>query len=77
MVVVVLRSSVVLRAQTIGLLAATKGIPLRIAADSEKDRAAWRQAAWREVGLPAQSLPRHHFRHALHAAFIITLGEIM
>ena len=49
MVVVVLRLSVVSRGQAIGVLA-TKGIPLRIAADREKGRASWRQA-----GLPAQS----------------------
>jgi len=49
-----------------GLLA-TKGIPLQIAADREKGRAAWRQ-----VGLPAQSLPRRRFRRALRA-FICAL----
>ena len=58
-----------------------EGYPPPDCSGQEKGRAAWRQAAWREVGLPAQSLPRHHFRHALHAmmmiAFIITLGEIM
>jgi len=42
---------------------ATKGIPLRIAADREKGRASWRQA-----GLPAQSLRRHRFRRA-HVSF--------
>jgi len=63
--VVVLRLSVVSRGQAIGLLA-TKGIPLRIAADREKGRASLRQA-----GLPAQSLRRHHFRRALRA-FICT-----
>ena len=61
MVVVVLRLSVVLLGRAIGLLA-TKGIPLRIAADREKGRASWRQA-----GLPAQSLRRHRFRRALRA----------
>jgi len=50
---------------TIGVLA-TKGIPLRIAADREKGRASWRQA-----GFPAQSLLRHRFRRALRA-FICT-----
>jgi len=63
--VVVLRLSVVTRAQAIGLLA-TKGIPLRIAADREKGR-----ASWNEAGLPAQSLPRRRFRRALRA-FICT-----
>jgi len=42
------------------------GIPLRIAADREKGRASWRQ-----VGLPAQSLPHRRFRRALRA-FICT-----
>jgi len=65
LVVVVLRLSVVPRGQAIGLLA-TKGIPLWIAADREKGRASWRQ-----VGLPAQSLPRRRFRRALRA-FICT-----
>jgi len=65
LVVVVLRLSVVSRGQAIGVLA-TKGIPLRIAADREKCRASWRQA-----GLPAQSLQRRRFRHALRA-FICT-----
>jgi len=63
--VVVLRLSVVSRGQAIGVLA-TKGIPLRIAADREKGRASWRQA-----GLPVQSLRRHRFRRALRA-FICT-----
>ena len=62
---VVLRLSVVSRGQAIGVLA-TKGIPLRIAADREQGRASWRQA-----GLPAQSLRRHRFRRALRA-FICT-----
>ena len=65
LVVVILRLSVVSRGQVIGVLA-TKGIPLRIAADREKGRASWRQA-----GLPAQSLRRHRFRRALRA-FICT-----
>jgi len=67
LVVVVLRSSVVPRGRVIGLLS-TKGIPgpLRIAADREKGRASWRQ-----VGLPAQLLPRRRFRRALRA-FICT-----
>jgi len=65
LVVVVLRLSVVPRGQVIGVLA-TKGIPLRIAADREKGRASWRQA-----GLPAQSLRHHRFRRALRA-FICT-----
>jgi len=65
LVVVVLRSSVVSRGQAIGVLA-TKGIPLRIAANREKGRASWCQA-----GLPAQSLRRHRFRRALRA-FICT-----
>jgi len=59
--VVVLRLSVVPRGRAIGLLA-TKGIPLQIAADGEMGRASWRQ-----VGLPAQSLPRRRFRRALRA----------
>jgi len=63
--VVVLRLSVVSRGQAIGVLA-TKGIPLRIAADKEKGRASWRQA-----GLPAQSLRRHRFRRALRAFICI------
>jgi len=63
--VVVLCLSVVPRGQAIGLLA-MKGIPLQIAADREKGR-----ASWREVGLPAQSLPRRRFRRALRA-FICT-----
>jgi len=63
--VVVLRLSVVPRGRAIGMLA-TKGIPLRIAADREKGRASWRQ-----IGLPAQSMPRHRFRRALRA-FICT-----
>jgi len=63
--VVVLRLSVVSRGQAIGVLV-TKGIPLRIAAAREKGRASWRQ-----VGLPAQSLPRRRFRRALRA-FICT-----
>jgi len=58
--VVVLRLSVVPCGRVIGLLA-TKG-SLRIAADREKGRASWRQ-----VGLPAQSLPRRRFRRALRA----------
>ena len=62
---VVLRLSVVPRGRAIGLLA-TKGIHLRIAADREKGRASWRQ-----VGLPAQLLPRRRFRRALRA-FICT-----
>ena len=62
---VVLRLSVVPRGRAIGLLA-TEGTPLRIAADREKGGASWRQ-----VGLPAQSLPRRRFRHALRA-FICT-----
>ena len=62
---VVLRLSVISRGQAIGVLA-TKGIPLRIAADREKGRASWRQ-----VGLSAQSLPRCRFRRALRA-FICT-----
>ena len=62
---VVLRLSVVPRGRAIGLLA-TKGIPPRIAADREKGRASWRQ-----VGLPAQSLPRRRFRRAWRA-FICT-----
>jgi len=66
LVVVVLHLSVVPRGQAIGLLA-TKGIPLRIAADREKGRASWCQ-----VGLPAQSLPRRRFRRAL-CAFICTI----
>jgi len=53
--------SVVPRERVIGLLT-TKGIPLQIAADREKGR-----AFWREVGLPAQSLPRPRFRRALRA----------
>jgi len=61
--VVVLHLSVVPRGREIGLLA-TKGIPLRIAADREKGTASWRQ-----VGLPAQ--PRRRFRRALRA-FICT-----
>ena len=61
LVVVVVRLSVVPRGREIGLLA-TKGIPLRIAADREKGRAAWRQ-----VGLPAQSMPHRRFRGALRA----------
>jgi len=65
LVVVVLRLSVVPRGRAIGLLA-TKGIPLQIAADREKGRAFWRQ-----VGLPAQSLPRRRFRRALRV-FICT-----
>jgi len=65
LVVVVLCLSVVPRGRAVGLLA-TKGIPLRITADREMGR-----ASWRKVGLPAQSLPRHHFRHALRA-FICT-----
>jgi len=44
-----------------GLLA-TKGIPLRIAANREKGRVSWCQ-----VGLPAQSLPRRRFRCAFRA----------
>jgi len=40
-------------------------IPLRIAADREKGRASWRQ-----VGLPAQSLPRRRFRRACVRAYI-------
>jgi len=60
--VVVLRLSVVPRGRVIGLLA-TKGIPLRIAADREKGRASWHQ-----VGLPAQSLLRRRFRRALRAS---------
>ena len=55
---VVLRLSVVLLGWATGLL----GIPLQIAADREKGRAFWRQ-----VGLPAQSLPRRRFRRALRA----------
>ena len=62
---IVLRLSVVSRGQAIGVLA-TKGIPLWIAADREKGRASCRQ-----VGLPAQSLPRRRFRRALRA-FICT-----
>ena len=58
---VVLCLSVVPRGQAIGLLA-MKGIPLQIAADREKGGASWRQ-----VGLPAQSLPRRRFRRALRA----------
>jgi len=58
LVVVALRLSVVSRGQAIGVLT-TKGIPLRIAADTEKGRAFWRQA-----GLPAQS-PGPHTMHAL------------
>jgi len=65
LVVVVLHLSVVPRERAIGLLA-TKGIPLRIAADREKGRAFWRQ-----VGLPAQSLPLRCFSRALRA-FICT-----
>ena len=65
LVVVVLRLSIVSRGQAIGVLA-TKGIPLRIAADREKGRASWCQA-----GLPAQSLRRHRFRRPLRA-FICT-----
>jgi len=61
LVVVVLRLSVVPRWRAIGLLV-TKGIPLWITADREKGRVSWCQ-----VGLPAQSLSRHHFRHVLHA----------
>jgi len=61
--VVVLHLSVVPHGRAIGLLA-TKGIPLRIAADREKGRASWHQ-----VGLAAQSLPRRRFRRAL-CAFI-------
>ena len=45
---------------------ATKGIPLRIAADREKGRAGWRRA-----GLPAQSLRCHRFRRALRAFICI------
>jgi len=63
--VVVLCLSVVPRGRAIGLLA-TKGIPLQITADREKGRASWRQ-----IGLPAQSLPRCRFRRAL-CAFICT-----
>jgi len=63
--VVVLRLSVVSRGQAFGVLA-TKGIPLRIAADREKGRASWCQ-----VGLPAQSLQRRRFRRAFRA-FICT-----
>jgi len=63
--VVVLRLSVVPRGRAIGLLA-TKVIPLRTAADREKGGASWRQ-----VRLPAQSLPRRRFRRALRA-FICT-----
>jgi len=59
--VVVLRLSVFPRGRAIGLLA-TKGLPLWIAADREKGRASWRQ-----VGLPAQSLPHRRFRRALRA----------
>ena len=62
----VLRLSVVPRGRAIGMLA-TKGIPLRIAADREKGGTSWRQ-----VGLPAQSLPRRRFRRALRA-FICAL----
>jgi len=63
--VVVLRLSVIPCGRAIGLLA-TKGILLQIAADREKGRASWRQ-----VGLPAQSLPRCRFRGALRV-FICT-----
>ena len=65
LVVVVLRLSFVPRGREIRLLA-TKGIPLQIAMDREKGRASWRQ-----VGLPAQSLPRRRFRRVLRA-FICT-----
>ena len=58
---VALRLSVVSRGQAIGVLA-PKGMPLRIAADTEKGRAGWCQ-----VGLPVQSLPRRRFRRALRA----------
>jgi len=61
LVVVVLYLSIVPRGWAIGLLA-TKGVPLRIAADREKGKDSWRQ-----VWLPAQSLPRRHFRRALRA----------
>jgi len=40
-------------------------IPLRIAADRENGGASWRQ-----VGLPAQSLPRRRFRRACVRAYI-------
>jgi len=59
--VVVLYLSVVSHGQAIGVLA-TKGIPLRIAADREKGR-----AGWHEAGLPAQSLRCHRFRRGLRA----------
>jgi len=63
--VVVLCLSVVPRGRAIGLLV-TKGIPLRIVTDREKGGAFWRQ-----VRLPAQSLPRRRFRRAL-CAFVCT-----
>ena len=62
---VVLRLSVVPRDGQLGCWP-RRVSPLRIAVDREKGRASWRQ-----VGLPAQSLPRRRFRRALRA-FICT-----
>ena len=61
---VVLRLSAVPRGRATGLLA-TKGNPLRIAADRKKGGAYWRQ-----VGLPAQSLLRRRFRRAGVRAYV-------
>jgi len=62
--VVVLRLSVVPRGRQLGCWP-RRVIPLRIVADRKKGGSSWRQ-----VGLPAQSLPRHRFRRACVRAYI-------
>ena len=61
---VVLRLSVVPRGRAIGLLA-TEGDPPPESSGQEKGGASWRQ-----VGLPAQSLPHRRFTRACMSAYV-------